>query len=49
MFSRYPGHAGSMKIAREALDQLPRGEWIRIAELANQMTIDQREPPRFKK
>lgn len=47
--SRNPGHSGSMEIAREAFAQLPPGEWISIAELANQMAIDQRERPRFLK
>ncbi len=39
----------SKRQAREALQQLSHGDWLRIAERANQISRDQHENPRYLK
>jgi hypothetical protein len=46
-FGRYAGDAEDKRQAREALKQLPRGTWLRIAERANYLAREQGEAARY--
>lgn len=48
-FGRYAGDSEDKRQAKEALKQLPRGTWLRIAERANYLSREQGETPRYVK
>ena len=48
-FGRFEGDSEDKHQAREALKQLPRAEWLRIAERANYLSREQGEAPRYVK